>query len=250
MAAIAVAVCPAGCREAPRVIAKPVTFAAADGKTIHATLYTPAAESPPALLLLHMIGSDRHAWDSFARTAATAGYMVLAIDLRGYGDAAAEAPGAARDPDAFPADAILGQDLGPSIDYLIDNGADPENLVIGGASIGANLALRYAGTDPRIQAAVLLSPGEEYRGVTVLPELAAYAQRPLMILAAEGDNYSAATARKMKNEAKNYCELRLYPGSAHGTSILNTSGEAAGQILLWLEPITGPNPPDPVEVRP
>lgn len=221
------------------MIAKPVTFAAADGKSVHATLYTPTAQTPPAILLLHMIGSDRHAWDAFAQTAATAGYMVLAIDLRGYGDAVSEAPGAARDPNSFPADAIVGQDLGPAIDYLIDNGADPANLAIGGASIGANLALRYAGTDPRIQAAVLLSPGEEYRGVTVLPELTAYAKRPLMILATEGDNYSAATARKMKNTAQNYCELRLYPGSAHGTDILNTSAETAAQILLWLEPITG-----------
>jgi acetyl esterase/lipase len=156
--------------------------------------------------------------------------MTLAIDLRRDGDAA---PGSA----ALDADAILAHDIGAAVKYLLDNGADPDNLFIAGASIGANLALHYAVTDPRIQAVILLSPGEDYRGVRVMPALDDYTQRPLLIMASEGDSYSAATARKMQEAAESQCELRIYPGSAHGTDILNAAGNATGQIFLWLEPI-------------
>jgi pimeloyl-ACP methyl ester carboxylesterase len=218
-----------------------VSFKATDGAMVYGTLRTPAQPNRPAMLLLHMWGSDRTSWDLFARAAASQGFMTLAIDLRGHGDArAAGANVVATAPESLVND-ILEHDIGSAIDYLVDNGADPDNLVLVGASVGANLALAYASVDTRIQAVVLLSPGEEYRGVAVMPALDAYSHRPLMILATEGDSYSAQTAREMKSAAQSYCELRMYRGTAHGTDILVTIQSAINQIFLWLEPIIEPN---------
>ncbi len=116
-------------------------------------------------------------------------------------------------------------------------GADADDLGLVGASIGANLALSYAQGDPQIQAIVLLSPGEAYKGLKILPVMKDYRRRPVLILAAEGDSHSAATARKLKRAARDYCEVRIYPGTAHGTDLLAAARNAPGQIFLWLEPI-------------
>ncbi len=222
------------CRAQPATGAKDVAFAAASGSTIRATLYTTAdADRPPAILLLHMFGSDRRSWDRFAREAASHGYAALAIDLPALGGAAASS-GGLREPTSSEA---TNRDLGAAIQYLLDTGADPDNLIIAGASLGANIAINYAVADPRVQAVIALSPGEDYRGVRVLPATAELTRRPLLIMATEGDSYSAATARKMHAASENQCELRIYPGSAHGTDILDAISNSSGQIFLWLDPI-------------
>ena len=65
-----------------------LTFASADGVALHATLYAPEkpAKNPPGLVLVHMVGSNRSAWESFATRAQRAGYLCLAFDARGHGE--------------------------------------------------------------------------------------------------------------------------------------------------------------------
>lgn len=234
LAALAVA-----CRAPSPVRVTDVSFAAGDGATISATLCEPRTTAPPAMLLLHMLGSDRRAWDRFSRSAASRGYMTLAIDLRGHGDTPSSSTSHSQSVASadVPVDSIIEHDIGPALQYLLDKGADPDNLFIVGASLGANLALRYAVNDPRVQAVVMLSPGDEYRGVTVMPEFEAFTKRPSLILATEGDHYSASTSRKLHAASEYYCELRLYPGSAHGTGILEMVESSTSQIFLWLDPI-------------
>lgn len=48
---------------------------------------------------------------------------------------------------------------------VTQKGINPKNIAIVGASIGANVALKYAAVDPSIKAVVLLSPGLHYKGV-------------------------------------------------------------------------------------
>ena len=215
-----------------------VTIQLANGDALHGTLFTPANPSPPALLLLPMLGSDRNAWEGFARAASADGYMVLAVDLRANGDAGSRRSSA----DTYPADARVRLDLPATLRYLVDRGADPDNLAIAGASLGANLALKFAARHPEIQAVIMLSPGENYRGVAALPELEIYVRRPLLLMSSEGDSYSASTARKMQSLAdENYCELRMYRGSSHGTDLLSAIPGTSGEILAWLEPILAAN---------
>lgn len=237
------------CRATRDVTETELGFDGADGLRLRGTLYTPGRADPPGLVLLHMLGSDRSAWRPFAQQAVRQGYMVLAFDLRGHGDSTVSEGGRISFRAMDTADwktAIA--DVAHAKQALVEAGADPADVGLVGASIGANLALLYARRDPQIQALVLISPGEAYRGLESLPAMEGFRRRPVLILAAEGDSHSAETARRMKDLAHEYCELRIYPGTAHGTDLLASADTASGQIFLWLAPIL--KAPDQAAARP
>jgi len=195
-------------------------------------------DAPPSLILIHSLGADRARWLRFADSAARNGYMSLAYDVRGHGDSGLRNGKSTnfrsfRDKDWKAAVA----DIAAAKRVLLESGADPENIAIVGASIGANLALAYAKDDPQIQAVVLLSAGENYHGLESVPHMKYFRKRPVLIMAAEGDTYSAASSAKLKEMSPGFTELRVYPGSAHGTDLLDAQANATGQILLWLDAI-------------
>lgn len=228
----------AACRAPAQVSQRAVSFEGVGGFPLHGTLYVPRGEHPPGIILLHALGSDRSAWASFAKQAADRGYMALAFDMRGHG-ASAEYQGKRvtfREFGPGEWQAMAG-DVGRAKEALLEAGADPENVAVAGASLGANVALTYARDDPEIQAVVMVSPGADYHGFEILPIMQDFRRRPVLILAAEGDSYSADTGRRMKEAAEGFSELRLYAGSAHGTDLLVTARAATGQIFLWLNPI-------------
>jgi dienelactone hydrolase len=229
-----------GACRAERFASRDLHFESTDSFTVGATLYTPEASHPPGLILLHMAGATRASWRSFAELARSSGYLSIAIDLRGHGETKTSGEGRAN-PSAFEAAdwlAVL-DDVARAKQILLDAGADPERLAVVGASIGANLALHYAASDPQIQAVVLLSPGEEYRDVGILNAMERFHGRPLMMMAARDDVYSAKSVQKLDEMAKEFCEVRLYPGAAHGTDLLVAQALAGEQILLWLDQILG-----------
>lgn len=218
-----------------------IAFKNSRGELIHATIYSPPTTPAPGLILLHQAGSSRAAWTPFARMARAEGYGVIAIDLRGHGESAD-----GKNPSAFTTDdwlAVL-QDIPAAKIELINAGADPKKIAIAGASMGANLAMRYAATDPDIQAIVLISPGEEVNGIGIVQTVQTYTQRPILLMAAQTDGYSSRSAKKLDDLAAEYTELRLYPGAAHGTDLLDTVPVAAEQVLMWLDHILGHTPPN------
>lgn len=231
-----------GCRAA-RSPERTITFTGASGANVHATIYSPPAKSGPGLILLHQAGSSRESWTAFAQMARADGYFSIAIDLRGHG---ASASNGDANPSTFTADdwlAILG-DIPAAKAELVKAGADPKQIALVGASMGANLAMRYAPTDPQIQAIVLLSPGEEYNGVAIVNTVQSYQSRPILLMAAQRDGYAARSAKKLDDLAQEYTELRLYPGAAHGTDLLAEVPVAGEQVLMWLDHILGHTPPD------
>jgi dienelactone hydrolase len=232
----------AGCRvgQSPERV---LSFDSADGVTIHATVYTPSAKAGPGLILLHQAGSTRESWAAFARMARADGYFSIAIDLRGHGQSTTT-PGHTN-PSAFTQNEWLAvlKDIPQAKQKLIEAGADPDKLAIMGASIGANLALRYAASDPQVQAAVLLSPGEEYNGVSIVHTVQTYSARPILLMATQSDGFSARSAKKLDDLAPEYTELRLYPGAAHGADLLTAVPVAPEQVIMWLDHILGHTPP-------
>lgn len=205
-----------------------VTLTTPDGITLIGDFY--AAESPaPTLLLLHMAYTWRGVWSPSIPTFLEAGYNVLAVDMRGWGDS-----GGDQDMDATIADFPLWFEwLRGQPTVLADQFA-----VIGG-SVGANLSLFACVNEPGCVTVVALSPGRDYFGVQPLNALADNAMRgrSLLILTALRDSSSGTFPQELVAES-NVFEVGLiqYSGVGHhGTDILDNREDALPLIMTWLE---------------
>lgn len=218
-----------------------VSFTTADGVKLVGTIYLPknGKDKVPGILLLHQYSRDRTTWSPLIPQLLKEGYAILAIDLRGHGESTSfgdEFVTYERFSDTDFAGMI--EDVRSSIKYLkSQRRVNPERLAIIGASIGANLALQYSAEDKNVRTIVLLSPGENYRGLLTLPYLDKYSRRALFIVASEGDVYSAESSKKLKEYAKlaSPCKLKLYPGKAHGTDLLLVQDGLGSIIVAWLQ---------------
>jgi pimeloyl-ACP methyl ester carboxylesterase len=217
--------------ESPEINVEPavenVTVEGAEGLIQQATLYTPGGSTPaPGVILLHMLGSDRQAWEEngFAATLAENGFAVLAVDMRGHG--------ATSDSNNWE---LVPQDLRRVWSYFTTlEAVDAQRSAVIGASIGANLALISGAEEPAIRTAILLSPGLDYRGVATEDPVAAYGNRPLLIVASEEDVYAADSSRTLAGLAQGKTQLEMYNGAGHGTRMFNAQPELADLILNWL----------------
>jgi alpha-beta hydrolase superfamily lysophospholipase len=204
-----------------------VSMVSPDGLQLLGTFYPAAGAGPwPAVLLLHMLGSDREAWaeTGLPDALAGAGFAVLALDMRGHGDT-----GGTRDW------ARAEDDLLRVWRYLVDRGdVDPRRIAIVGASIGANLALRMGAREPFIPTVVLLSPGLDYQGVTTADTLTNFAGRPLLVVASSEDGYAADSSRTLAEQAGESAQLLIYDGAGHGTNMFGPQPDLIDVILDWL----------------
>ncbi len=205
-----------------------ITLQTDDEVSLAADLYPPATADPdpPLVIALHMLGSDRSAYEALIPDLRAAGYAVLNVDMRGHGDS-----GGTRDWDLAIADVQLW------IDWLASNGhISQRGLVIMGASIGANVALIGCAASDVCRGAIALSPGLDYRGVQ--PETAlvdGLAERSALLVAAHEDAYSAETIQQMFMNAKGDVTARLYRGRAHGTRLFDSDYDSLSRLILsWL----------------
>lgn len=221
-----------------------LTLVAADGMRIAATECRAAVTPSPGLILVHMFGSDRGAWAAFASRARREGYSVIAIDMRGHGDSAALNPDAPQYR-RFTAPDWLNvlQDIEAARVALVERGTDPARIGVVGASIGANLAAAYAADHGEIAALVLLSPGQDYKGVEVAGAFARYGKRPSLLVTTEGDSYAADTSRALHRSATGFSELREFAGVYHGTEMLDAIPNTTVQILQWCDTVLVEAPP-------
>ena len=199
---------------------------ARDDAALAADFY-PADADAPVILLLHMLNSNRAAWDPLIPDLSDAGYALLNIDMRGHGDS-----GGSRDWEAAINDVVDGWVgwLGEA-GHLSDSG-----LAIIGGSIGANVALISCAEVEVCRGAVALSPGLDYRGVK--PESAlvdGLADQAALLVAAQNDASSSTAIRQMFLKAKGDVSARLYRGRAHGTRLFDSEYDSVSRLILgWL----------------
>ncbi len=199
-----------------------MTLKAPNGIALQLSLFQPADEHPPGLLLVADANRSRHVWDGVAERLRAEHCMALTVQLPEGGGNFTE-PDWDRVRDAL----ALGKKA------LVDHGADPENIAVAGEGLAASLALHYALQDPGIQAVALISPDAEYRSAETAAAVARLKERPILLMAAEGDAVSAARATFLKTSSKGFCELRMYPGAAHGADLFAVSDNAVEQFLQW-----------------
>lgn len=211
----------------------PMTISASDGLIIQATYYSAPIRPAPGVLLVPMEGTGREVYAALAERLQAAGYAVLAVDLRGYGDTGG-------DPDWTLAPA----DVRDALDMLADfPGVNRGQLAVVGASTGANLALNTCADFAGCNAAVLLSPGLDYHGITTAGAMARMGQRAVLIVAGENDGNNPADSITLDSAATGDHRLEIYPNAGHGTDMLAAQPGLADGIVAWLLPRVPPPEP-------
>lgn len=213
---------------------KDLVLHTADGVPIAATYYPPQRPgSRPSVILLHMLNRTRADWTAFAHALARAGYATVAIDLRGHGGST-RGVGSWRgfSPESFRA---MVEDVAAAHTYLREAPeANGGRLAVIGASIGANVALRYGAREPSVKTVVLLSPGLNYRGVATAEAMETYGGRSVLIAASREDGDSAQNSTRLDALARGRHRLILYDGAGHGTSMFPKVPELKTTIFNWL----------------
>jgi len=199
---------------------KDVDIPTPDGTSLKGSYYSPGKPGP-AMLLLHQCNMDRHAWDGLANDLAGAGFHVLTIDFRGFG----QSSGGPRD--KWPGDVDAAYAF-----LLSQKGVDKSRVAAGGASCGVTQASNAAVRHHEIKALVLLSgnasdDARAYFAATGLPVFGA---------ASEGDTGAANGIRAALGASKNpRSTLKIYSGTEHGVPMFTKNAELEPMIVKWLK---------------
>lgn len=199
------------------------------GITLSARYYaSPGKVENRAVVLLHMLGSNQNAWNTAAANLQEQNYEVLTLDFRGHGDSTGNWH-KFKESDF----AKFKGDVQEALKYLYDINERMEIVIIG-ASIGANVGLQVAAEDSRVIGVVALSPSFDYKGITTA-ESNAKLTMPVLYIVADEDQ-PAATATKELAASGNSAQHTLvnYSGADHGTNLLTTQPDVFTKIADWL----------------
>ena len=197
-----------------------VSFPTQDGGLVYADVY---GEGIRGVVLAHGGRFNKESWEKQARTLAAAGFRVLAIDFRGYGQS--RGPGQSQT-----VDAPLHFDVLAAVRYLRQNGAKTVSVI--GGSMGGGAA-----ADASIEA----EPGEIDRlvllGSTGGSEPQRLKGRKLFIVSRDdlgpGDEPRLPGIRADYAKAPEPKELIILDGSAHAQFIFQTEqGERLMREIL------------------
>lgn len=190
-------------------------------------------------ILVHAYPNTKESWGAFQMALSKRGIASLAIDLRGHGESIRTAEGRVLDYRAFTDEETLSSmyDLRGAYDWIRTRGIDREAIAFVGASIGANLCLRLLAELPTAPAAVLLSPGLDYHGVTVedVVENVCTQQSVWMAASSEDDDASVEAAIRINEgltvDHKTFRRMRR---AGHGTMMIEGDEVLSGEIADWV----------------
>ncbi len=214
-----------------------------DGVKIAANLYEVKPRRVEEwLVLVHMMPATKESWDFLAKSFQAIGYESIAIDLRGHGESSG-GPGGFNDfSDTEHKKSIL--DIEAAVDYLIENkNVLPDRISFIGASIGANLSLKYVSENKNFKTAALLSSGLNYRGIETeqLVKNLASGQRILFVSSRDdirsGGNNNAEENQKLYELAPEDVEkkIQIYETGGHGTDILKNQRDLLNLIIEFIK---------------
>lgn len=193
-----------------------------------------------AIILLHMMPATKESWNDFADKINKKGWHVLAIDMRGHGESTLYKYDHAGEDISYKNfseeehQATIADVYGAR-NFLTVKEIPTSNIYIGGASIGANLALQYVSKEESAPGAFLLSPGINYKGINtekLIKEVGS--DKRLYLVAAKDDEYSALSVEKLSKIRKEGTKTALFLDGGHGTSLFNTHKEVVEQLIKWL----------------
>lgn len=212
-----------------------VSFKAEDGAVLEGD-FLPPAPGKVTLILLHGYQSNRPEWEPFAEFCNSRGIGAFYYDLRGHGNS----QGQTTDFDK------MVSDLDKAVEFLETKfGVDRKKIAVGGASIGANIALKYFSRNMSAPFAILLSPGLNYQGLTTPDILPSCGSRPVLMAASDSDRYaysSVAALERAARKGQNITVMRQASSAAHGVQMFKRSSAASNEpskfeekVVHWIE---------------
>lgn len=209
-------------------ILREVKIKMADGLEVQGAFYASTkTEKAPAALLLHQNNGIRQQWDKLLPFLTAAGYNILAVDQRGFGKTGG-------DKDYL----LLEKDAIEMMNWLREQPTvNKDRVVIIGASVGSNAALRACATDENCKVAVALSPGVDFYGVEPRDAIKGSKQKNWLLLSGQTDGESALAVKVMLRDVPDDSNAMVKVfGSTdlHGTDLLMLP-DVAPLIIGWLE---------------
>jgi len=201
-----------------------VSFDTSDGKRLTGRLF---GSSTVGVTLAHMYPADATSWYPVARKLASAGYMALAFNFRGYADSDG--------PKNIPKTPL---DVQAARDFLRHNGA--RDVVFIGASMGGTASIAAAQTGNPI-ALVTVSAPLRFLGLDAVPATTSV-QRPVLLMAAKDDPSGAFDALQQFARDLPNPVTKVYAGDAHGTNLLSARPGAVEEIIQFLQRWAPVNP--------
>lgn len=194
---------------------KNVEITTEDGIKLAGDLYR---SGETGIILLHMYTANKKSWEDFALELQNKGYSVLAIDFRGHGSS------------DLSYNHFTEEDFNKMIldARAAKNFLNKEKNIVVGASIGANIVLKFVN---EVDGGVALSPSFNYKGVKT-EEAALEINNPILIIVSDEDVQSINDSKELHNLIVK-SQLEVYSGKGHGTRMLDR--QAKDRILDWLD---------------
>lgn len=209
-----------------------------DGKKISAMVFE--VEDPVGwIIYIHMMPSTKESWQKLGLEFKKLKYSGVAVDLRGHGESDSGPSGYENFTDEEHQNSLY--DLEAAWEFLKSSGARPDATVLIGASIGANLALKFIAEKPEFKTAVLLSAGFNYKGVETVPLAKSLSPGQKVMLVSSRDDERTAGNNAEQNQALYNVlgegvikELKIYDHAGHGTQMLEREPELARLIVEFV----------------
>ncbi|OGL62612.1 hypothetical protein A3C09_02050 [Candidatus Uhrbacteria bacterium RIFCSPHIGHO2_02_FULL_47_44] len=197
-------------------------------------IYRTPPDATHAAILLHMMPATKESWDAFSTALEEVGYASLAIDLRGHGESVMLG---ALDYKKFddPQHQATWNDVEVAFSYLKEHGFKESDIVMLGASIGANLAIQALMNHPATPLAIALSPGVDYHGVKTDMAIAnMHEQQRVVLMASDDDQESYIDVKKLHELNKEQTTVIEKHGAGHGTRMFENDSALIKEIISLL----------------
>lgn len=225
-----------------KTITKQIEVTTKDARVIKASLSYLKIEGVtkyPTVVLLHSLGYSSSNWGDLIPNLNSAGFAVLAIDLRGHGKSVYTSEFQQKSWVYFtnksflkyPSDvaALINQAAKTSKKVALDN------MAIVGADIGANTAILAAkALHKKPKALVLISPTLTFKGLYVPVAMTEIGCVPVLSMASLQDGYSLDQEKKLSKFAQGSFFVKNYPKGGMGMMMLQANPIMSVEITKWL----------------
>ena len=197
----------------------------------------PTDVKPPLIVLLHSETGTIDDWLGFTQFLCEYGFAVMAMDIRGCGAPVFDyrihqnrPPGTTKEGDTD----RYQSDVAQMVEKVIKNyeeSVDTSRLAIIGSSLGANIGVIYASTDPRVKFTVLISPGLEIRRQRIAPVIKEFGDRPLMLATADKDIYCFESCTMLADVTPRPLDIHVYEAYFNGNMLLDNQPQLMKDIV-------------------